>query len=216
MVDDIIREIEEDLRSDRYKKLWQRYQNHVYGAAVLLVIGVAGFEFWQQREVAARAAEGARYAEAMALVDKGDLAGADQALAALARDAGRGYATLARLYEADLLAQKGDVDAALERYDAVASDSGAERAFRDLALLLGASHRVDKEDAARLAQRLQPLLADDNPWRFSARELAAVAALHGGDTAEARSNLARLSDDAAAPVGIRARATELLKSLGDE
>ncbi len=216
MVDDIIREIEEDLRSDRYKKLWLRYQNYVYGAAVLLVIGVGGYEYWQQREAAARLAEGAHYAEAMALVDKGDLAGAGQTLDALSRDAGRGYATLARLYEADVLAKTGKVEDALQRYDAVAADSGAERAFRDLALLLGASHRVDKEDPAAITQRLQPLLGDDNPWRYSARELIAVTALRAGNAAEARSNLTRLSDDASAPPGIRARATELLKSLGDE
>ena len=215
MVDDIIREIEEDLRSDRYKRLWQRYQNYVFAAAVLVVLGVAGYEFWHQRELAARAAEGARFAEAMALADRGDLAGADQAFEALARDAGRGYATLARLYEADLLVKKGDVDGALQRYDAVAADTGVERAFRDLAILLGATHRADRDDPASLVPRLQPLLAEDNPWRFSARELIAVAALRAGNVAEARANLTRLADDAAAPAGIRARAAELLKTLGE-
>ena len=215
MVDDIIREIDDDLRADRYKRLWQRYQNYVYGAAVVLVLGVAGYEFWQQRQQAARTAEGARYAAAMDLVDRGDLAGADQALAALTHDAGRGYAALARLYDADVLAKKGDVDGALRLYDAVAKDSDADRQFRDVALLLGAAHRADHEDPASLAQRLQPVLADDSPWRFSARELIALAALHAGNAAEARTNLTSLADDAAAPPGIRGRAAELLKTLGD-
>jgi hypothetical protein len=215
VVDDIIREIEEDLRSDRYKRLWQRYHNYVYAAAVLLVVAVGGYEFWHQRELAARTAEGARFAQAMALADRGDLAGADQAFEALARDAGRGYATLARLYEADLLVKKGDVDGALQRYDAIAADTGVDRTFRDLATLLSATHRADRDDPASLAQRLQPLLAEDNPWRFSARELIAIAALRAGNTAEARANLTRLADDAAAPAGIRARAAELLKTLGE-
>jgi len=215
VVDDIIREIDDDLRADRYKRLWQRYQNYVYAAAVLVVLGVAGYEYWQQRQHAARAAEGARFAAAMDQIDRGDLAGADQALAALARDAGGGYATLARLYDADVLAKKGNVDAALKLYDAIAADDGVDRRFRDLALVLGAARRVDHDDPASLTQRLQPVLGDDNPWRFSARELIGVAALRTGNAAEARTDLTRLADDAAAPPGIRGRAAELLKTLGD-
>ena len=144
-----------------------------------------------------------------------DWLGAGKALEALAREAGAGYATLARLYEADLLVNQGDLDGALQRYDAVAADGAVDRQFRDLATLMASSRRLDRDDAASVIQRLQPLLADDNPWRFSARELVAVAALRASNATEARSNLTRLSDDAAAPPGIRARAAELLKSLGE-
>jgi hypothetical protein len=216
LVDDIIREIEDDLRSDKLKRLWRRYHVVVYGAAVLLVLAVAGYQVWQHLEATRRAAESARYAQAMALAERGDVAGAGQAFAALGRDAGAGgYGTLARLYDADLRARQGDIDGALQGYDAVAADSGVERRLRDLALLLGAQFRVDRDDVASLTQRLQPLLAEDNTWRFSARELIAVAALRAGDLAAARTDLARLSDDAAAPPGIRARAAELLKTLGN-
>jgi hypothetical protein len=215
LVDDIIREIEDDLRSDRFKRLWQRYHNFVYAAAVLLVVGVAGYEVWQYQQASARAAEGARYAAAMAQAERGDTVAAGQTLEALARDAGRGYATLARLYEADLLAKNGDIDGALTRYDAIAADSGVDPLFRDLAVLLGGTQRVDRDDPASVIQRLQPLLADTNAWRFSARELAGVAALRAGNAAEARTQLTRLADDAVAPPGVRARAAELLKTLGE-
>jgi hypothetical protein len=216
VVDDIIREIEDDLRSDRLKRLWQRYHVLVYIAAGLLVAGVAGFEVWRHVAAQHRAAESARYAAAMKLVEHGDVAGAQKAFEALGQDAGRGYATLARLYDADLHARQGDVDGALQRYDSIAADGGTDRLFRDLATLLGAALRVDRDDAASVIQRLQPLLAEDNPWRFSARELVGAAALRAGNAAEARANLTHLSDDAAAPPGIRSRAAELLKTLGDE
>jgi len=216
VVDDIIREIEDDLRSDRLKRLWQRYHVLVYIAAGLLIAGVAAYEAWQHVAAQRRAAESARYLAAMKLAERGDAAGAQKAFEALGQDAGRGYATLARLYDADLHARQGDLDGALQRYDALAADGGTDRLFRDLATLLGAALRVDRDDAASVIQRLQPLLAEDNPWRFSARELVATAALRAGNAAEARTNLTRLSDDAAAPSGIRSRAAELLKTLGDE
>jgi hypothetical protein len=215
LVDDIIREIEDDLRSDRFKRLWTRYHNHVYAAAVILVVAVAGYEFWHYRQLEARAAEGARFHAALMQVEAGDTAGASQALEALGRDAGGGYAVLARLYDADLLAKKGDVDGALQRYDALAADGGVDQLFRDLATVLGAGLRVDRDDPQSVIQRLQPLTGETSTWRYSARELTAVAALRAGNPAEARTQLTRLSDDALAPQGIRQRAAELLKTLGE-
>ena len=41
---DIFREIEEDLQRDRYKKLWEKYGNLVIAAAVVLVLGTAGWQ----------------------------------------------------------------------------------------------------------------------------------------------------------------------------
>lgn len=215
LVDDIIREIEDDLRSDRLKRLWQRYHVLVYILAGLIVVAVAGYQYWRHIDAQRRAAESARYVAAMQQAERGDLKGAVEAFEALGHDAGGGYGTLARLYDADLRARQGDIEGALLRYDAIAGDSGADRQFRDLAVLLGAGLRVDRDDAASVTQRLQPLLADDNPWRFSARELVAAAALRAGNTADAHTALTRLSDDLQAPPGIRARAAELLKSLGE-
>src|SRR5262249_44852805 len=163
-----------DLRSDRAKRLWQRYHNHLYAAVVLLVAGVAGYEFWHYRQAEARAAEGARFHAALMQAENGDTAGAGQALEALARDAGGGYAVVARLYDADLLSKKGDVDGALQRYDAIAADGGVDQLFRDLATVLGAGLRVDRDDPASVIQRLQPLTGEASTWRFSARELTAV------------------------------------------
>ncbi|MCI0431731.1 MAG: hypothetical protein L0210_14465 [Rhodospirillales bacterium] len=53
----------------------------------------------------------------------------------------------------------------------------------------------------------------DSPWRFSALELTALAELHAGNTARARTLLLSLADDAAAPSGLRGRAAELVATL---
>jgi hypothetical protein len=49
-----------------------------------------------------------------------------------------------------------------------------------------------------------------------ARELLAVLMIQEGDKVGARKALERLSDDAAAPAGVRARASEMLAALGGE
>ena len=64
---DFFREVDEAVRQDKYKKLWDEYGVYALGAAAVLVVGVAGYQgwtFWQQK----RAADsGAKFSEALRL-----------------------------------------------------------------------------------------------------------------------------------------------------
>jgi hypothetical protein len=73
---------------------------------------------------------------------------------------------------------------------------------------------VDTADAAQVERDVQPLMANDSPWRHLASEIAAAAALRSGNTARARELYTRISDDSAAPSNIRARAAEMIQALG--
>ena len=195
------------------QQLWKRYGSWVIALAALLVIGAGVYSWWRDHESKLRAAEGERYAAALQLADQGDTASAAAAMAAIAKDAGGGYATLADLTAAGLEGERGDIDGALARYDLLAANASADKSFRDLATLLGAFYRVDREPLDRLRQRLQPLAADDNVWRYSARELIGLAELKTGDQTAARTSFQKLADDPSAPAGVRARAAEMLASL---
>jgi hypothetical protein len=81
-------------------------------------------------------------------------------------------------------------------------------------VVLGALHEIDTVDREALVQRVAPLAADDNPWRYSAREILAVLARRGGDMGKARELYSGLANDVAAPSGIRSRAQEMLAILG--
>jgi hypothetical protein len=64
-----------------------------------------------------------------------------------------------------------------------------------------------------LAKRLEPLLGAKSPWRYSARELAALVDLRKGDADKARESFTKLADDPKTPAGVRARAVEMLRAL---
>lgn len=211
---DLFREIEEDLRAERLQRMWRRHNGKIIGAACAIIVAIAGYSAWDGYMNRRHAAEGDRFAAALAKADQGDPAGAATAMQALAKEGSAGYALLARFSAAGLAVTKGEIDTGLAQYDAIAADGAVDRIYRDLATLLAGFQRVDKEDAAAFKARLAPVAADGNPWRFVARELIALSTLSHGDKAEARKALTALSDDAAAPQGVRARAAELLASLG--
>ena len=44
---DIFQEVEEDVRREHYEALWKQYGHYALALAVLLIIGVAGWQWYQ-------------------------------------------------------------------------------------------------------------------------------------------------------------------------
>ncbi|HJO68546.1 MAG TPA: tetratricopeptide repeat protein [Rhodospirillales bacterium] len=212
--DSLLREIDEDLRHERYAKLWKKYGAFVIAAAAALVIGVAGYQGWQSYDIRSRESDGEKFVEALMRVEAGRLDEARLAFSEMASDASAGYALLARFQQAAVLARSGDGAAASAVYGAIADDSGVDREYRDFALVVSALAGLDTADTTTLAERLAPLTAEDNPWRHSARELNALLAVRRGDRNGAREIFSMIENDPTAPAGIRVRAAELLAILG--
>lgn len=212
--EEFIREVDEELRHDRLMLLWRRYGNLVIGAAIAIVVGTAamvGFQNWQQRD---RKAEALEFAKADTQLASGSYKEASAAFATLAADGSTGYAQLARLRQANALIKDGDQAGAEQALQALADDSGGDPLLRQAAALLLVSTQIDKADPAELETRLQPLIAAGAPYRWTARELAAVVALRKADEAKAKSLLDELSKDVGTTPQQKQRVDEMLQMLG--
>jgi len=216
-VADIFDEVQEDLRAERAKTLLNRYGGLLAGLALLAVLAVAGLQGWRwwQGRAAMAAAQGYLSAARAASEPGTDAAAAAARFAAVAAEAPSGYRTLARLRAAALRAEAGDRDAALAEWDAIARDGSADASFRDLAAVLWGMHALDKDDAAAAVEaRMAPLAENNGPFRASAAEVRALAALKRGETDAARRAFQALANDGAAPAGVRDRAGRLLSGIG--
>lgn len=213
--DTLIREIDEDLRRERWAKLWKRYGAVVIGGAAAIVLAVAGYQGWHGYRQTKREAVGQRFAAAE--VEAARDPKAVDAFAAIAADGTPGYALLARLQEAKGRAAAGDGAAAAHLYGEITA-SEKDAIYRDLSVLMGVASILSHSgeviaDTQALRARLEPLAAADNPWRFSAQELMAMLALDAGDTVGAKGILEQLRKDAAAPADLRTRADQLFEQL---
>jgi hypothetical protein len=213
VTDDIIREIDEEVRRDRYVKLLKRYSTHITVVVVVIVLVFGGYAGWRKHMRDVAEAESRQFAQAMLLERSGKFKEAAEAFATLSTGGSSAYRALAGLQAAAARAAAGDVTAAVVEYDKLAADSGIPDRFRDLARLLAVQHLLDTAPPDDLEQRLTPLVAPDNMWRYSARELHGAVRLKAGDLAGARKAFAELSDDTTAPAQVRARAAEMLAAL---
>ena len=211
-VSDIFREVDEEVRREQLKKLWDRYGNYVVVAAVLLVAAVAVWRAYMWWEAKKAAETGAAFEAATTLAEAGKRGEAEAAFAKIAADGTAGYRHLARMREAAELAQS-DAKAAIAAYDQIAADRAVGPVLQDLAALRAAALLIDTGALQEAQRRLEPLAANDRTFRHTAREFLVLAAWRAGDATAAKRWSDLIMTDAQTPAATRSR-VEMLMALG--
>jgi hypothetical protein len=211
-VSDIFQEVDEEVRREQLKKLWERYGHYAVAAAILLVAGVGawrGYEWWEAKKAAE---SGAAFEAAATLAEAGKRSEAEAAFAKVAADGTAGYRHLARLREAAELAQT-DPKAAIAAYDKIAADGAVGQVLQDLAALRAGALLIDAGALAEAQRKLEPLAAAERTFRYSARELLVLAAWRAGDAAAVKRWSDMILTDVQTPSSTRQR-VEMLMALG--
>jgi hypothetical protein len=211
-VSELFDEVDEEVRRDQLKKLWDKYSIHLIALMLLIVAGVAGWRGYEYLEAQKAAEAGAAFEQAVELSEQGKHAEAEAAFAALAAKAPSGYRTLALLRAAAEAASR-DPKAAAKMYDDIAADRSANAEQKELAKLRAAGLLVDSAGYGEIHQRLEALTGAGATFRHSARELLALSAWHNNDMTAARKWLDAIAEDGETPPGLRSRAEALTALL---
>jgi hypothetical protein len=210
-VSDIFHEVDEEVRREQLKKIWQRYGNYIVVACLIVVVGIAGWRGYEWMQSKHAAESGAAFEQAATLAETGKVQEAEAAFAKLGVDGTAGYRILSRLREAAELA-RSDPKAGVKAYDEIAADRGAGQVIQDLATLRAGYLLVDGTPYADLRNRLEPLTGSGRAFRYSARELLALSAWKQGDASAAKQWTETIIGDPQTPAGARSRA-EVLSQL---
>lgn len=216
--DSFIREVNEELRQDQAKALWDRYGPIAIGVAAAIILATAGWVAWDYWTTSKANKSGDEFLQALRLANDGKSDESLAALAALEKEGYGAYPLLARMRSATVLAEKGDFAGAVAGFDAVAADGSVPASIRDMARLRAALILVDNGAYADVAQRVEALTADTNPLRHSAREALGLSAWKEARAADALKLFEQVADDQTAPRNSRERATmmvELIRGSGD-
>ncbi|CAL77515.1 conserved hypothetical protein [Bradyrhizobium sp. ORS 278] len=208
---EFIDEVDEEVRREQLKKLWDRYSIFIIAVAVLIIAGVGGWRGYQYLEAQKAAEAGAAFNKALELSEQNKHAEAEKAFADVAATAPSGYRMLARFHQAAEAAVR-DKAAAVKLYDDLAADRGIGAEQQSMARLRAAGLLVDTAPYADLKPRLEGETAAGAPFRHAARELLALSAWKANDAAAARQWLDMIALDGETPPGLRSRA-EALQAL---
>lgn len=209
---DIFHEVDEDLRREKFEKLWDKYGVFALLGALCIVGAVAAYQGYSMWQTSRANQSGTAYNRAAELATEGKHADAIASLSAIAKEAPGGYPLLANLQMAAVKVQAGQKAEAVALYDSVAA-TATDPALKDFARIQAATLRVDEADAAEMSRRLEGLNADNNPWRYSAQELLGLSAFRSGNTDESVKMFSAIQRDPHAPAEMRKRAEVMLALL---
>ena len=204
-------EVDEEVRRDQLKRLWDQYSIYIIAGAFLIIAAVGGWRGYQYLEAKKAAEAGAAFDKAVELSEHNKHAEAEAAFAELAANGPSGYRALARLRVAGQVANR-DPQAATKMFDDIAADSSVGVKLQDLAKIRAAGLLLDTASYPTILQRLEPLAAPGATYRHSARELLALSAFRANDVTAARQWLDMIANDAETPAGMRSRA-EAMQAL---
>jgi hypothetical protein len=208
---DLFEEVEEQLRSDRYRALALRVLPWVLGLAAALLVGYFAWWGWgrYQEQAASKASE--QYQAGFDAFQKGQNDAAAKAWGEAAKSPSRVYKSLALMNLAALKIGDEAQPEAKRTAEAVALFDEAAKAapdplIADAARLKSALAVLDTAPLKDVEQRLEPLLKDGRPFRVQAREALAFAKLNAGDIAGARGDFLVISTSLDTPESARERA----------
>jgi hypothetical protein len=210
-VSELFNEVDEEVRRDQLKKLWDQYSIYIVAGALLIIAGVGGWRGYQYLEAQKAAEAGVAFDKAVELSEQNKHAEAAAAFTDLAAKAPSGYRMLARLRAAAEVANR-DPQAAAKLYDDIAGDRSVGAPEQDLAKVRAAGLLLETASYPNMLQRLEAATAPAATFRHTARELLALSAWRANDTAAARQWLDLIANDGETPPSLRSRA-EALQAL---
>jgi hypothetical protein len=210
-VSELFDEVDEDVRRDQLKKLWEQYSIYIIAGALLIIASVGGWRGYQYVEAKKAAEAGAAFDKAVELSEANKHTEAEAAFAELVAKGPAGYRVLARLRMAAEVANR-DPAAAAKLFDEITADRSVDAAAQDLARVRAAQLLLETTTYPNMKERLEAAAAPGSTFRHTARELLALSAWRANDSAATRQWLDLIANDGETPPSLRSRA-EALQAL---
>ena len=208
---DLFEEVEEQLRSDRYKTLALKALPWVLAVAAAALIAFLAWWGWgkYQEQAANKASE--QYEAGWTALTEGRTDQATSIFTEVSKSPARGYKSLALMQLAALKlsettgTEAARTAAAVKLFDQ-AADAAPGELIGDAARLKSALAVLDTAPYKEVEGRLTPLTQQGRPYRVMAREALAFAKLNAGDAPRARGDFVVISAMLDAPDSARERA----------
>jgi len=218
-LNEIFREIEEDIRRDQMSKIWKKYGSWLLTIILAIILLTVILVWWRQQQENQQYERAIIYQNAQDIIASGNYTNAEDLLLNLVKYED-GYSMLARFELAALRVKSGKLEAAINLYKGISEDQGVFYPYRQLsmikqALLLIGMPEINADSLADMNRTLEKSLKAPTPLALalSINEVRILLHLKLGQILEAKQGIIRIIDNPNAPVNMRRRLTELLKTI---
>lgn len=202
---DVFEQVEEEMRSERWKRLARQWGPVVGGILALALVAALAFWGYQSWETGRAEKAAVAYDRGLEAMQRNDLAGAEAAFAEAEKVGNGAYKALALTQRAGVAVAQDRIPEAIELLDQAARANG-DPLLADQASLKAAWLLMDTGTLEQIEERLEPLAREGRPWRAFAMEGQAMARLQHGKPAEARQVFVLLQLGQDVPDAVRQRA----------
>ncbi|AYG93784.1 hypothetical protein D8I30_00265 [Brevundimonas naejangsanensis] len=208
---DVFEQVEEELRSERYKRLARTWLPVLAGVLAVALVAALAWWGWQSYVTSQADKASAAYEQGVEAMQAGK---ADAAKAAFAESAkaGGGYKALALMQQAGIALSENKTTEAVALFDEAAK-AAKDPILSDIAALKAVFLVMDTASLEDVQKRLEPLTGDKRPMAAFAQEALAMAQLQHGKTAEARQVFVQLQLGQDVPDSVRQRAQAAVQAI---
>ena len=209
---DVFEQVEEEIRSDRYKRMAKVWLPVVGGILALALIAALGWWGWQSYQTGRAEKASVAYDRGLEQLEANNPTGANAAFVEAANEGNGAYKNLALQQQAGIALSQNKADEALALLDQ-AADAVRDPVMSDPAALKAAFLVMDTGTLADVEARLEPLIEEGRPMRPFAMEALALARIQNGQAAQARDLLVQLQLGQDVPDSVRQRAQAAIGAI---
>jgi len=170
----LFNEIDEDLRQDKLKTLWNKYRAAVFTFVIVIALGLTSSEFYQYWSTSKEKNSGLIFSEIIDNIIQGDIQLAQDNIDKLSNEGTKNYKSYALVLKSDLLLSQGNLIEVEKIYDEII-DTTNNSLLKNLAILKLSYIKVDNYSFDQMNQELGDLLGDKTLGLF-AHEILAMSA----------------------------------------
>ena len=203
-------EVNEELRRQQLKSIWDRFGVYIIGFAVLIILSVGGNEIINHLNNRVSQKESNAFDNALNLIEKGnDSAGLDQLIELTEGKTGYKGLALFRLSSESLT--NGNYQEAVDYLKKASLDKTLTNNLRVFAKIKAGLILVDNGSFSEVDVLLKEVIESGGPFSFHAKEILALALIKNGRDLEAQEIFQEIANDASAPPVLARRAEIFLR-----
>ena len=210
---DLVDEIKEDIRQEKYASLWKSLGNYVIGGAIAIIAITAGFVLLKNYNITQYEEHGNILYGAFSNESGNNIEIAVKEYSSLANKEKAVYSAIANMRKASLFVKEGKNSEATGIYKDISEDETTPSEIKELSEIIYLQNAIEVNNDHSLLSRLQELAKGQGAFKHSAQELLAFSKLKAGEYKEAKKIFEDLSSDVKTPTRMRGRSEEMINAI---